>query len=91
LVALQIRDPREESLPDAGLIELRDAETGDSVVVDSSDRRLRPRFDEQMRQKQRQVESVFRRHGIDHIILKTDRSFVIPLLRFFQSRVKRFR
>jgi uncharacterized protein (DUF58 family) len=91
LIALQIQDPREESLPEAGLLELRDAETGDTLCVDSSERAVRIRFGEEARLRQRSLESLFRRHGIDHIILKTDRSFVIPLLRFFQSRVKRFR
>src|SRR5258706_6471853 len=91
LIALQVRDPREESLPDAGLLELRDAETGETQCVNSSDRTVRRRFEDEARSRQRQVETVMRRHGIDHIILKTDRSFVIPLLVFFQSRVKRIR
>jgi uncharacterized protein (DUF58 family) len=91
LIALQIQDPREESLPDAGLLELRDAETGEIICLDSSDRAVRNRFGQAARLRQQSLERLFRRHGIDHIILKTDRSFVIPLLRFFQSRVKRFR
>ncbi len=91
LIALQVRDPREDSWPDAGLIEWRDAETGETQCVDTSDRSVRRRFEAEARSRQRQVETVMTRHGIDHIILKTDRSFVIPLLRFFQSRVKRFR
>jgi uncharacterized protein (DUF58 family) len=91
LIALQVRDPREESLPNVGLLELRDAETGDTQCVDTSDRSVRRRFEETSRSRQRQVDTVMTRHGIDHIVLKTDHSFVIPLLRFFQSRVKRFR
>ena len=91
LVALQIRDPREESLALAVLLELRDAETGETLCLDSSDREIRRRFEQRARQSQRNLEALLSRHGIDHIVLKTDRSFVIPLLRFFQSRVKRFR
>jgi uncharacterized protein (DUF58 family) len=91
LIALQIQDPREETLPNAGLLEIRDAETGETLCLDSSDRTVRVRFGEQARFRQQNLEALFRRHGIDHIVLKTDRSFVTPLLRFFQNRVKRFR
>ena len=91
LIALQIRDPREESLPSVGLLELRDAEAGQTICLDTRDRSVRFRFEEQARLRQRNLEALFTRHGIDHIILKTDRSFVTPLLRFFQNRVKRFR
>ena len=91
LIALQIQDPREESLPDTGLLELRDAETGETLCVDTSDRATRRQFEETARTRQRNLEGLLRRHGIDQIVLKTDRSFVIPLLRFFQSRVKRIR
>jgi uncharacterized protein (DUF58 family) len=91
LIALQIKDPREESLPDTGLIELQDAESGATLVVDSADRTVRRQIEEAARRRQKELDAIFTRHGIDHITLKTDRSFVIPLLRFFQSRVKRFR
>ena len=91
LVALQIKDPREETLPDVGLIEWREAESGETLCVDSSDREVRRQFAAQSIARQRNLEALLSRHGIDHIILRTDRSFVIPLLQFFQSRVKRFR
>ena len=68
-----------------------DTESGETLCLDSSDREIRRRFEERARQSQRNLEALLSRHGIDHIVLKTDRSFVIPLLRFFQSRVKRFR
>jgi uncharacterized protein (DUF58 family) len=91
LIALQIQDPREESLPDAGLLELRDAETGEALCLDTSDRAVRRQFEEAARSRQKSLDALLSRHGIDHIVLKTDRSFVIPLMRFFQSRVKRIR
>src|SRR5882672_2546218 len=49
LIALQIQDPREELLPDIGLLELRDAETGQSQCLDTSDRTVRLRFGESAR------------------------------------------
>src|SRR5882672_8681998 len=56
LIALQILDPREESLPDAGLLEFRDAETGHTRCVDSSDRSVRRRFEETSRVRQKNLE-----------------------------------
>jgi uncharacterized protein (DUF58 family) len=91
LIALQITDPREQSLPNAGLLEFYDAERGGFHVIDSSMASVRKAYEEQGRLRQRTLDQLLRRHGIDHIRLRTDRSFVIPLLSFFQNRVKRFR
>lgn len=91
LIALQIVDPREETLPNAGLVELSDVETGARVLVDASDPAVRKRFQEQALARQKALAGLFQRHGIDTILLRTDRSFVQPLVHFFQSRVKRFR
>lgn len=91
LVALQIRDPREDTLPDVGLLEFQDAESGTPLCLDTSDRTLRAQYGEQARRRQKNLNDLFARHGIDHIVLTTDRSFVTPLLRFFQNRVKRIR
>lgn len=91
LIALDVRDPREDSLPNAGLLEFRDAETGETRCLDTADRSVRRRFEETARARHKALDGMLSRHGIDHITLRTDRSFVFPLLQFFQSRVKRFR
>lgn len=91
LIALQVLDPREETLPDAGLLELFDAETGGALLLDSSRRRVRQQFEDRARARQRSIAALFQRHGIDHIVLRTDRLFVSPLVGFFKTRVKRFR
>jgi uncharacterized protein (DUF58 family) len=91
LIALQTLDPLERRLPDAGLLELFDAETGRTVALDTSSREVRRRFEERSRLRQKSLQTLLHRHGIDHIVLQTDRSFVMPLMQFFQSRAKRFR
>jgi uncharacterized protein (DUF58 family) len=91
LVALQVRDPREETLPDAGLLEFQDAESDQTLRIDTSSRALRAQFADDAKRRQKKIADLFTRHGIDHIVLTTDKPFVIPLLRFFQNRVKRFR
>ncbi len=91
LIALQVQDPREAALPDAGLLEWRDAESGGMLCLDTSSKAVRNRYAQEARVRQKAMDEKFARHGIDHIVLSTDKSFVIPLLRFFQNRVKRFR
>ena len=91
LIALQVIDPREEVLPDAGVLEITDAETGIRGLVDTSSGRVRRQYAAQAIARQKNQEAMFSRLGIDHITLKTDRSFVQPLMGFFQRRVKRFR
>jgi uncharacterized protein (DUF58 family) len=91
VVALQLVDPREEQWPDMGLLEIADAETGERQLIDTSDRSVRQAFQARRAARQKQLEQSFRRLGMDHLILKTDRSFVQPLMGFFQRRVKRLR
>jgi len=91
LIALQVRDPREERWPNVGLLELTDAETGLTLCVDTASQQSRVRFDTRARETQKNLEAMLARHGIDHILLRTDRSFVFPLIQFFQTRAKRFR
>lgn len=91
LIALQLLDPREETLPKVGLLELSDAETGTRMWVDTRDVAVRKQFQENSLARRQYLKKMLQRHGIDHIVLRTDRSFVQPLVQFFQSRVKRFR
>ena len=91
LIALQTIDPREKTLPAGGLLSLVDAETGREHIVDTAALRTRQAYGQQTTARQTELKSLFLRHGIDHIELGTDRSFVQPLMAFFQSRVKRFR
>ena len=91
LIALDVYDPRERQWPDVGLVALEDAETGEERWVDTSSRAVRQELAMRSLEARRSLEALFRRHGIDHIPLATDQSFVFPLMKFFQSRVKRFR
>jgi len=91
LIALQIQDPREETLPNVGLIEMVDAETGVRERIDTASSAVRAKFQAQNLARQRNLDTMFRRLGIDHLVLKTDRSFVQPLMGLFERRVKRIR
>ena len=89
LIAIDISDPREDELPRAGLIELEDAETGERITVDSSDRRFRERFEAELEKRRGDKEQIFRRLGVDSIEVSTDRPYVEALERFFRMRARR--
>jgi uncharacterized protein (DUF58 family) len=89
LIAIDVSDPRESELPSVGLVELEDAETGERIVVDASDRRFVERFAEEMEKRRAAKESGFRKLGVDRIAVSTDRPYVEPLERFFRMRARR--
>jgi len=86
LIPVAVSDPREETLPAVGFIELLDPETGEQLVVDSSSRAVRRRFAELVAARRAALRSEFRRLGADLIEVRTGESFVQPLTRFFRRR-----
>jgi uncharacterized protein (DUF58 family) len=89
LVAIPIIDPREMELPDIGRVVLEDAETGERLVVNTSDRKSRLRFAEHMAALHEELPSTFARYGVDTITLQTDSDYVPALRRFFRNRERR--
>ncbi|MFC1554253.1 DUF58 domain-containing protein [candidate division KSB1 bacterium] len=90
IVALTIVDPRERAMPDIGLVELEDAETGETVIVDTSDHALMNMFSSKSEEERLKREKIFKSLNIDSIDIFTDRSYVKPLVKFFRMRAKRF-
>jgi len=89
VVIIQIVDPREQELPPLGILEVRDAETGEIVYVDSSLPEVREIYRqnwEQNRQKQRKL---FQSHRIDNVTIDTAQPYDVPLVRFFAERARR--
>jgi uncharacterized protein (DUF58 family) len=89
LVALQIRDPREETLPAVGLVELRDAETGERVLVDTFDRHVRENFGARAKARLDSLRQLLRSAGVDQVEIRTDTDYVLPLIKFFRMRERR--
>ncbi|HEX9729479.1 MAG TPA: DUF58 domain-containing protein [Gemmatimonadales bacterium] len=91
VVAITVDDPREYALPDAGWIELEDAETGQRQLVDTSDDgarlRLRIAADAQRLARSRRL----KRAAADHIALTTDRPYAQTLHAAFAARARRLR
>jgi len=91
VIAVTVTDPAEQELPDAGLVRFRDPETGAQVDVDTSDPRVRNRFDEEVAVELATRRHLLRRLGIDEIAVRTDSGYLEPLLRFFRYREMRLR
>ena len=85
-VAIRIDDEREEHLPDVGIITLEDAETGEQIEINTSDRRTRTRFSEAARAQQAEIFRTLRRNSIDAISLRTGDDYLPALRAFFKQR-----
>ncbi|HSM35175.1 MAG TPA: DUF58 domain-containing protein [Longimicrobiales bacterium] len=88
VVAVKIADPRELELPDAGLLRLRDPETGEIRVVDTGSREVRQRFRAASLAREAAMRRRFRRLGVDEIEVATDQPYAPPLLAFFERRAR---
>ncbi len=86
VVGIQLVDPRERELPDAGLMALHDPESGAWGYVDTGDPALRDRFRYRMVEFDRQLERTIRERGADLVRLETDQPYAEALLAFFRRR-----
>jgi len=87
-VAIALSDPREKALPDVGIIELEDAETGEILLLDTASPELRAEFGKQARQAALRREKIFKLRDVDFVEIGTGESYVDPLVRFFRRRAK---
>jgi uncharacterized protein (DUF58 family) len=88
VVGLHLVDPGERSFPRAGLVEVRDPETGQYGVLDLGDPTTRQELASLEEARERQVEEQFRRAGADRLLLATDRSYAAELAAFFAGRAR---
>ena len=89
LIAITLQDRREVELPDVGLIELEDAESGETVIVDTRSEEARRLYMELNQRADAERRQVFRANQVDSIHIRTDESYVKPLIRFFRQRATR--
>ena len=89
LIAVSISDPRETQLPNVGLVELEDAETGEHVLVDTGSEAVRREYEKLGRERAGRLAELLRAGGIDHINVVTGRDYVRDLVSFFRMRERR--
>jgi uncharacterized protein (DUF58 family) len=91
LTAVSLTDPRELEMPRVGIIALRDAETGADVLIDTEDKRERARYATAAAEAVATRRRILAGLGIEEIALRTDRSYIQPLMAYFRARGNRRR
>ena len=89
VVCIPVSDPAEAKLPDVGLAELEDPETGDLVLVDTSDRFVRDQFAAVAQAEVEQRDRFFARNGIDTVPVATDRPYIQAVRALFKRRASK--
>jgi uncharacterized protein (DUF58 family) len=89
LVAVVLEDPREQTLPDLGLVALEDPESGETCIVDTGDPRLRATFAGQQKAARAARDRFLRSLDVDAVTVRTDQPYAQALLRFFRQRERR--
>ncbi|MGD2121224.1 MAG: DUF58 domain-containing protein [Gemmatimonadota bacterium] len=91
LIAVRMNDAREKDLPSLGFVELEDPETGEQLIVNTSNRGFLQAFRDHARKAREELDRDFLRCKVDVIDVQTGRPYVEPLMQFFQKRMRRFR
>ncbi|MGH9460454.1 MAG: DUF58 domain-containing protein [Vicinamibacteria bacterium] len=91
LISIFLSDPREHEIPSAGLVELEDAETGQRMLLDTSDRRAVEAFREHTRARVESQMATLSTMGVDIIQVTTGEPYDRPLQRFFERRARLLR
>ncbi len=91
VICCSITDPREHELPDAGLVEVQDAETGELFLLDTSSGLVRDAYKAKASAASEALGSMFRKLKLDNLRLSTERPFVDDVRRLFRQRQARAR
>lgn len=86
VVALQVFDIRETELPNVGLVKLKDAESGERIWVDTSDKRLRTTYKHAWGESQLALQKSFTKSGVDLVSMSTSDDYVRVLMKLFKMR-----
>jgi uncharacterized protein (DUF58 family) len=89
VVAAQISDPRELTLPNVGRVTLQDPETGEQIVVNTSRADVREAFAERVAERQEALDHLLRRSGVERLAVRTDEDYVPALKAYFRTRKRR--
>jgi uncharacterized protein (DUF58 family) len=91
VVPVMLTDPGDVTIPDVGLLRLEDPESGELAVVDTSRAAVRERLATAAAAEQAAIRRIFRRLGLDEMILATDQATAPAVLSFFRRRERRLR
>jgi uncharacterized protein (DUF58 family) len=91
VIAVRLYDPLESELPDLGLLPFRDAETGETLLVDTHDPAFRRRFAAASARREARIRKAFTEAGVDCLELSTGDDLVDSIRRFADLRKRRSR
>jgi len=86
VIGLQVYDQREKELPSIGLVKMQDAETGEYIWVDTSNRKIRENYHRWWQTTEKNIRSVFSQAGVDYATFATGGDYVRPLVNLFKRR-----
>ena len=86
LSGIRVSDPREAELPDVGIVEMKDAETGRKAWVDTSSARVREHYARVWQERSAAILSALKHHRIDTAEVSTDGDYVVELIKLFKQR-----
>lgn len=86
LIAVKLYDDKENHLPNIGLVNIIDSESGKTMWVDTSDKKTIAKFEKERSDYNSNLENLLMKNKVDIINLKTDESYIIPLRQFFKKR-----
>ena len=90
VIAVTVTDPREETLPDVGLVAVRDTETGRETLVNTSNGAVRKQYARAALERAKKRDQTFQRTRVDAIHVRTDKPYVAEIYRFFRMRERRY-
>lgn len=85
-LAIEIIDPREMGIPDVGILEVFDPETGDVREINTSSAHIRDAFAQEAERQRAETAKIIRQTGADHLVLRTDSDWLLDLVRFVSWR-----
>ena len=86
IVGIRVYDPRETELPDVGIVEMKDAETGRKIWFDTSSRKARQAYAQRWKTDSEIIDKTLNRRRIDHVSVSTDGDYVKSLIKLFAQR-----
>jgi hypothetical protein len=86
LSVIEVYDPRERSIPDVGLIHIKDAESGQDAWVDTSSRKMRLAYEEWFRNVEQISSRLFMKYNVDKVSIALDDDYVKGLMTLFKNR-----
>lgn len=89
VIAIHLRDRREQDLPPVGLVELQDQETGERVLLDASQKTVVKAFRAEAAKREEALDRLFKSLRIDKVTIAAEASYIEPLMRFFKIRERR--